>query len=78
MLVLVETLVRSLCLEKDSVEVRQMTSDEETIIEVVVKESDMGRVIGKGGKNINAIRTLVQAHSSLNEKGKVIINVDSI
>jgi len=32
-----------------------------TIIEVSVAEEDMGKVIGKGGRNIEAIRAVVRA-----------------
>ena len=37
----------------------------------------MGKVIGKNGKIINSIRTIVQASSSLEDNKKVKINVDS-
>jgi len=32
-----------------------------TIIEVGVAESDMGKLIGKGGRNIDAVRAVVRA-----------------
>ena len=37
----------------------------------------MGRVIGKGGKLANAVRTLVQASSYVHDNKKVRINIDS-
>ena len=37
----------------------------------------MGKVIGKNGKTINSIRTIVQASSSLEDNKKVKINVDA-
>ena len=42
----------------------------------MVKESDMGRVIGKGGRCANAIRTLVQASSALKDNKYVKIDID--
>ena len=42
----------------------------------LVKEEDMGRLIGKNGKIINAIRTLCQASSYLNGNKYVKINAD--
>ena len=46
-------------------------------IEVLISSSDMGKVIGKNGKIINSIRTIVQAASSLEDNKRVKINVDS-
>ena len=43
----------------------------------MIDSEDMGRVIGKGGKCANAIRTLVQASSYLADNKKVKINIDS-
>ena len=42
----------------------EITTDEQgrgLVIEVSVAESDMGKVIGKGGRNIDAIRAVVRA-----------------
>ena len=75
---LTKEIVLSLVQDKDSVNVKEFESDEENtmLIEVMVSEDDLGRVIGKGGKTIEAIRTLVKASSSLNKNKKVKINVD--
>ncbi len=75
---LTKEIVLSLVKDKDSVNVKEFESDEEntTLIEVMVAEDDLGRVIGKGGKTIEAIRTLVKASSYLNDNKKVKIDVD--
>lgn len=71
-------LIKSVALEKDMVSVKEMGSTEEVCnLEVLVKDSDMGRVIGKDGKTSSAIRTLVQAYSYLHNKKRVKINIDS-
>ena len=71
-------LVKSIAKDADMVSVKEIGSDEESIqLEVLVKESDMGPVIGKGGINAKSIRTLVQAYSYLHDKKKVNINIDS-
>jgi len=64
--------------EKEDVSVKEFESDDENtvLIEVMINENDMGRVIGKGGKIANSIRTLVQASSSLHEGKTVRINID--
>lgn len=76
---LTEFIVKSLVIDKEGVSVKEFPSDSEDlmIIQVLVNESDMGRVIGKSGKTAHSIRTLVQASSSLNEKKSVKINIDS-
>ena len=75
---LTKEIVVSLVQDKDSVNVKEFESDEDntTLIQVMVAEDDFGRVIGKGGKTIEAIRTLVKASSYLNDNKKVKINVD--
>lgn len=76
---LTETLVKALASDKDSVSVKEFPTDEENtiLIQAMVSSDDIGRVIGKSGKNANAIRTLVQASSFLGDNKKVKINIDS-
>lgn len=76
--VFTEELVKSLTLEPDLVKVQDFQDEEENpIIEIMVSESDMGRVIGKSGKMAKAIRTLVQATAYNKGIKKVRINIDS-
>lgn len=73
-----EFLVKSLVKDPDMVAVKKLESDEDIIlIQVLVNESDMGAVIGKGGMIANAIRTLVQASAYINGESRVKINIDS-
>lgn len=76
---LTENLVKSLVSNEDMVSVKEFETDEENtiLIQVMVDNSDMGKVIGKGGKNANAIRTLIQASSYLKDNKKIKINIDS-
>ena len=76
---LTEQIVKSLALKKDAVSVKEFPTDneDEILIEVMIDGEDMGRVIGKGGRCANAIRTLVQASSYLKDNKKVKINIDS-
>lgn len=75
---LTEVIVKSLVNDEDAVSVKEFPSDEEVVmlIQVIVSEDDMGRVIGKAGKTANSIRTLVQASSSLNNGKHIKINID--
>lgn len=76
---LTEFLIKSLVVNTDEVSVKEFESDEaDTIlIQVLVSEDDMGRVIGKSGKIANAVRTLVQASSYIKDNKKIKINIDS-
>lgn len=76
---LTEFIVKSLVVNTEEVSVKEFESDEENtvLIQVLVSEDDMGRVIGKGGKIANAVRTLVQASSYIQDNKKIKINIDS-
>ena len=73
---LVTTLVKGVVINKDDISIKEFSSDDVITIEILVKEEDMGRLIGKNGKIINAIRTLCQASSYLNGNKYVKINAD--
>lgn len=79
LVVLTETIVKKLVVDPETVSVKLFpTEDENEVqIEVLIANDDMGKVIGKNGKIINSIRTIVQATSSLTDNKKVKINVDS-
>ena len=79
LVVLTETIINKIVSDSESVSVKEFEStDENSVqIEVVVSESDLGKVIGRNGRTINSIRTIVQASASLNGNKKVRINVDS-
>lgn len=75
---LTKSIVTSLVVDTDGVSVKEFPSDLENtiLIQVMVAESDMGRVIGRDGRTANAIRTLVQANSSLHDNKYVKIDID--
>ena len=76
---LTQTIVGELVEDKDSITVKEFPSEDENeiIIQVLVPEGQIGKVIGKDGRNAKAIRTIVQASSYINENKKVNINIDS-
>lgn len=76
---LTETIIKKIVSDPESVSVKEFETEDENVvqIEVLISSDDMGRVIGKDGKIINSIRTVVQASSSLEDNKKVRINVDS-
>lgn len=75
---LTKEIVMALAKDKDSVSVKEFETDEENtiLIQVMVSEDDIGRIIGREGRNSHAIRTLVQASSYLKDNKRVKINID--
>ncbi|MDP9440060.1 MAG: KH domain-containing protein [Actinomycetota bacterium] len=56
-------LVRPIVDEPDRVEVEASESDTRVELELRVAPDDIGKVIGRGGRTIRAIRTVVKAAS---------------
>lgn len=76
---LTELIVKELVNDSESISVKEFPSENENeiIIQVMVPESEMGRVIGKNGNLAKSIRTIVQASSYVNDNKRVNINIDS-
>jgi predicted RNA-binding protein YlqC (UPF0109 family) len=58
---LVELIVKSLVDNPDKVKVTQLDGEQSSIIELTVAPEDMGKVIGKQGRNAQAIRVVLGA-----------------
>lgn len=65
---LIESIVKSLVEFPDKVAIKTIEGDSTVILEIHVDPSDAGKVIGKKGRTINAIRTLIRAATSRNDK----------
>ena len=76
---LTEKLIKALAVNQEMVSVKEFKEDEENkvLIEVLVDSLDLPRVIGKNGKNINAVRTILKASSSLHDHKYITLNVES-
>lgn len=57
---LVAYIVRSLVDYPEQVSIREIESKSSITLEISVAESDMGRIIGKGGSVVNSIRTILR------------------
>ena len=66
---LLEDIVKSIVDKPDEVNITITESENTKIYELRVGEGDVGKVIGKQGKNVGAIRTLLQA-ATAKEGGK--------
>ena len=71
---LVEIIAKSLVDAPDEVVVTETMDDDTIKIELTVAPEDMGKVIGKQGRIAMAIRTVVKAASSKEDK-KVIVDI---
>jgi predicted RNA-binding protein YlqC (UPF0109 family) len=54
-------IVERMVSDASHVEVKEIPRGRTTIIEVGVADTDMGKLIGKGGRNIDAVRAVVRA-----------------
>ncbi len=62
----VEYIVKNLVDNPDKVVINEIGGTHTLIIELSVEKSDIGKIIGKKGKTINAIRTLLMSVASRN------------
>ena len=66
---LLEEIVKTIVDKPDEVKVEVNESENTIVYELNVGDGDLGKVIGKKGRNVNAIRTLLSA-SNAKEGGK--------
>ena len=71
---LVEVLAKALVDHPEEVSVTETDKDNATVIELRVASSDMGKVSGKQGRIAKAIRSLVKAAASKDDK-KVVVEI---
>ena len=71
---LVEFLVRALVDDPDSVKVEEFDEEGDLVLEVSVADDDLGRVIGRGGRIANAIRTVARAVGARDDR-RVIVDI---
>jgi uncharacterized protein len=57
----IEMVVKALVDDADAVEIREVEREGTTRIEIRVAQTDMGKVIGKQGRTVRALRSLVYA-----------------
>lgn len=69
---LVEMLVRSLVDDQESVSIQTSSDDAGMLIEVSVNPEETGKVIGRQGRIIKAIRTLSRAAADFNVEVEVL------
>lgn len=69
----VELIVKHLVREAESVDVREVERDRSTsVIEVRVAQSDVGKIIGRQGRTVKALRSLLHAAGEKQRKRYVL------
>jgi predicted RNA-binding protein YlqC (UPF0109 family) len=69
---LIEYLTKALVDLPDDVVVNEVVGEKTTVYELRVGEGDLGKVIGKHGRTIRAIRTLLSAAATKQGKRAVL------
>jgi uncharacterized protein len=72
---LVEFLARAFVDEPEDVSVHSYEEDSETLVyEISVAEDDVGKVIGRGGRTVNALRCVLRACAAKQDK-RILLDV---
>jgi predicted RNA-binding protein YlqC (UPF0109 family) len=70
----VEMVVKAMVDDQDAVDVRELDQQGGTLIEVRVAPSDMGKLIGRQGRTIRALRSLAYA-VSVKKKHRYMVEI---
>ncbi|HET6670784.1 MAG TPA: KH domain-containing protein [Pyrinomonadaceae bacterium] len=70
----VEMIVKALVDDVEAVDVREVDRNGTTLLEVRVAPDDMGKVIGKQGRTVRALRSLAHA-VSLKRKHRFVLEI---
>ena len=70
----IEMVVKALVDDADAVDVREVDRNGTTRIEVRVAQPDMGKVIGKQGRTVRALRSLVYA-AGIKQNRRYVLDV---
>ena len=73
---LIGTMVKSLVDNPESVDIKEVSGDQTTVFELRVASEDLGKVIGKQGRTAKAMRTLLTAAATKQQKRAILEIVD--
>mgnify|MGYP005786387985 FL=1 len=69
---ILESIIKNLVSNPEAVQINEMQGQTAIVYEVKVAEEDMGKVIGRQGRVAQAIRTIVKAIASKEQKRATI------
>ena len=73
---LITEIVRALVDQPEHVSVAEIEGEHTNVLELRVAKSDMGKVIGRQGRNAQAIRTILNAASAKTRKRHILEILD--
>ena len=75
MLEFIEQAIKLLVDKPDEVKVDIVETEQRLIYELTVGDGDLGKVIGKKGKNVNAVRTILSASNAKDGGKRAILEI---
>jgi predicted RNA-binding protein YlqC (UPF0109 family) len=72
MIALMETIVKALVDRTESVSIKEVRGERICVLELRVAKEDLGKVIGKHGRNAQALRTILAAASATSGQRTVL------
>ncbi len=73
---LVEYIVEGLVHDQEGIRIDEIEGTEETVMELRVSQNDVGKVIGKNGSVARALRTLITASGSREQRNYILEIID--
>jgi predicted RNA-binding protein YlqC (UPF0109 family) len=70
----IEMIVKALVDDAEAVEVREVERKDALLIEIRVAQTDMGKLIGRQGRTVRALRSLVHA-ASMRQNRRYILDI---
>lgn len=70
----IEMIVKALVDDGEAVDVRAIDRNGTTLIEIRVAQPDMGKIIGRQGRTIRALRSLARA-ASVKKKHRFVLEI---
>ena len=69
---LIDYIARALVDNPDAVSVSEIEGNQTSVLELKVAKEDLGKIIGRQGRNAQAIRTILMSVSAKNKKRMVL------
>lgn len=74
MKLVLETIIKNIVENKDSVVINEVQREQALVYQVKVDQSEVGKIIGKQGKTAKAIRTIMRV-AGIKEGKKIIVEI---
>ena len=72
---LIEHIIQAMVDNPEQIKIAKIVGGNTTIYELRVAKNNLGKVIGKRGRNVSAIRTILTAASGTAQKGRAILEI---